>query len=91
MLIGEVEQAKQAFKDFNVGDQCTHRGIGKAGSKFIQENVKMKYAYDYLFHVLDEYAKQLKFKPSIKTSWSRRNINGGLFCKSGMLFKWDME
>ncbi|KAH7522674.1 hypothetical protein FEM48_Zijuj07G0163700 [Ziziphus jujuba var. spinosa] len=95
------EQIKQGFKDSNVGDQCTHRGmlplhhywpirdnskctslkfavdwannhtnlaeaIGKAGSKFIQEDVKMEYVYDYMFHLLNEYAKLLKFKPSIK-------------------------
>lgn len=39
--------------------------IGKAGSKFIQEELKMEYVYDYMFHLLNEYAKLLKFKPSI--------------------------
>ncbi|XP_037496811.1 protein O-glucosyltransferase 1-like [Jatropha curcas] len=39
--------------------------IGKAGSRFIQENLKMNYIYDYMFHVLTEYAKLLQFKPSI--------------------------
>lgn len=40
--------------------------IGKARSKFIQKDLKMEYVYDYMFHVLNEYAKLLKFKPSIK-------------------------
>ena len=41
------------------------KGIGKASSKFIQENLKMEYVYDYMFHLLNEYSKLLKFKPSI--------------------------
>ncbi|KAK7282244.1 hypothetical protein RIF29_10874 [Crotalaria pallida] len=39
--------------------------IGKAGTKFIEENVKMKFVYDYMFHLLNEYASLLRFKPII--------------------------
>lgn len=39
--------------------------IGKAGSKFVQENLAMEYVYDYSFHLLNEYAKLLKYKPTI--------------------------
>ncbi|KAK9749385.1 hypothetical protein RND81_02G122600 [Saponaria officinalis] len=39
--------------------------IGKEGSKFIQEKVKMKHVYDYMYHLLIEYAKLLKYKPSV--------------------------
>ncbi|KAH9603485.1 hypothetical protein KSS87_010001 [Heliosperma pusillum] len=39
--------------------------IGKAASDFIQEDVKMDYVYDYMLHLLTEYAKLLKFKPTI--------------------------
>ncbi|XP_061999335.1 uncharacterized protein LOC133716675 [Rosa rugosa] len=39
--------------------------IGEAASNFIQEDLKMDYVYDYMFHVLNEYAKLLKFKPTI--------------------------
>ncbi|KAF3968178.1 hypothetical protein ACB098_06G208400 [Castanea mollissima] len=39
--------------------------IGEAGSKFVQENLKMDFVYDYMFHLLSEYAKLLKFKPTI--------------------------
>ncbi|XP_031258336.1 O-glucosyltransferase rumi homolog [Pistacia vera] len=39
--------------------------IGKAASKFIQEELKMDYIYDYMFHLLNEYAKLLKFKPKV--------------------------
>ncbi|KDP22278.1 hypothetical protein JCGZ_26109 [Jatropha curcas] len=37
--------------------------IGKAASKFIQEELKMDYVYDYMFHLLNQYAKLLTFKP----------------------------
>lgn len=39
--------------------------LGKAGSKFIQEQLKMKYVYDYMFHLLSEYAKLLRYKPTV--------------------------
>ncbi|KAK4578302.1 hypothetical protein RGQ29_028427 [Quercus rubra] len=39
--------------------------IGEAGSKFIQENLKMDFVYDYMFHLLSEYSKLLKFEPTI--------------------------
>lgn len=39
--------------------------IGNAASDFIQENLKMDYVYDYMFHLLNEYAKLLKYKPAI--------------------------
>ncbi|KAK9691023.1 hypothetical protein RND81_09G171200 [Saponaria officinalis] len=39
--------------------------IGKAASDFILEDVKMDYVYDYMLHLLTEYAKLLKFKPTI--------------------------
>ncbi|XP_051130884.1 uncharacterized protein LOC127251284 [Andrographis paniculata] len=42
------------------------KNIGKAGSRFIQEDLKMEYVYDYMFHLLTEYAKLLKYKPSIR-------------------------
>ncbi|KAJ8771407.1 hypothetical protein K2173_026584 [Erythroxylum novogranatense] len=47
----------------------THKGkaqaIGKAASEFIQEELKMDYVYDYMFHLLNEYAKLLTFKPTV--------------------------
>ncbi|XP_057495382.1 uncharacterized protein LOC130780414 [Actinidia eriantha] len=39
--------------------------IGKAGSKFIQEELKMKNVYDYMFHLLYEYGKLLKYQPTV--------------------------
>ncbi|XWS38383.1 hypothetical protein CRYUN_Cryun19dG0126400 [Craigia yunnanensis] len=39
--------------------------IGKAASSFMQEQLKMDYIYDYMYHLLNEYAKLLKFEPKI--------------------------
>ncbi|KAK8565827.1 hypothetical protein V6N13_020905 [Hibiscus sabdariffa] len=39
--------------------------IGKAGSKYIDEMLTMRNVYDYMFHLLNEYSKLLKFKPKI--------------------------
>ncbi|GLU00645.1 hypothetical protein SLE2022_179950 [Rubroshorea leprosula] len=39
--------------------------IGKAGANFIHEDMKMDYIYDYMFHLLNEYAKLLRFKPKV--------------------------
>ncbi|KAK1266111.1 hypothetical protein QJS04_geneDACA000444 [Acorus gramineus] len=40
------------------------QAIGKAGSSFTKEELKMDYVYDYMFHLLREYAKLLKYKPT---------------------------
>lgn len=39
--------------------------LGKAGSSFVQENLKMKYVYDYMFHLLSMYAKLQTYKPTV--------------------------
>ncbi|KAM2975870.1 hypothetical protein FF1_001982 [Malus domestica] len=41
------------------------QSIGKEASKMIQEDLKMDYVYDYMFHLLSEYSKLLQFKPTI--------------------------
>ncbi|XP_039043719.1 O-glucosyltransferase rumi homolog isoform X2 [Hibiscus syriacus] len=41
------------------------KGIGEAAGNFIQEDLKMDNVYDYIFHLLNEYANLLKFKPVI--------------------------
>ncbi|KAJ4824065.1 hypothetical protein Tsubulata_032578 [Turnera subulata] len=41
------------------------QAMGKAASEFIQNELKMDYVYDYMFHVLNEYAKLLTYKPVI--------------------------
>ncbi|KAJ4954458.1 hypothetical protein NE237_011241 [Protea cynaroides] len=39
--------------------------IGKAASEFIQDELTMDYVYDYMFHLLNEYGKLFKYKPTI--------------------------
>ncbi|CAH9123545.1 unnamed protein product [Cuscuta epithymum] len=39
--------------------------IGSAASAFIEEELKMGFVYDYMFHLLNQYAKLLRYKPSI--------------------------
>ncbi|XP_024027292.1 O-glucosyltransferase rumi homolog isoform X1 [Morus notabilis] len=51
--------------DWGNSHKTKAKSIGKAGSRFIQEELKMEYVYDFMFHLLNEYAKLLKFKPSI--------------------------
>ncbi|XP_073102996.1 uncharacterized protein [Elaeis guineensis] len=40
------------------------QAMGKEGSGFIEEQLKMDHVYDYMFHLLSEYAKLLTYKPS---------------------------
>ncbi|KAL2625691.1 hypothetical protein AAZX31_07G069600 [Glycine max] len=41
------------------------QAIGNGGTNYIVENLKMKFVYDYMFHLLNRYSKLLKFKPTI--------------------------
>ncbi|CAI8607256.1 unnamed protein product [Vicia faba] len=41
------------------------QAIGKVASKFMQEDLAMNNIYDYMFHLLNGYAKLLRFKPTI--------------------------
>ncbi|GMP61484.1 hypothetical protein CsSME_00023934 [Camellia sinensis var. sinensis] len=47
--------------------KLTHHAqeIGKVGSKFILDELKMKNVYDYMFHLLYGYGKLLKYKPIV--------------------------
>ncbi|XP_073120786.1 uncharacterized protein [Henckelia pumila] len=50
--------------DWGNTHQQEAEAIGKAGSSFIQQDLKMDNVYDYMFHVLNLYAKLLKYKPT---------------------------
>ncbi|KAM7276915.1 hypothetical protein ACFE04_018781 [Oxalis oulophora] len=41
------------------------QAIGEEGARFTHEQLKMSYVYDYMLHLLEEYSKLLKFKPTI--------------------------
>ncbi|KAG6475963.1 O-glucosyltransferase rumi homolog [Zingiber officinale] len=51
--------------DFGNGHHAEAQAMGKASSDFFQEEVKMDFVYDYMLHLLTEYAKLLRFKPSV--------------------------
>ncbi|XP_023552827.1 O-glucosyltransferase rumi homolog [Cucurbita pepo subsp. pepo] len=51
--------------DWGNTHQQKARAIGKAASKFIEEQLRMEKVYDYMFHSLNEYSKLLAFKPTI--------------------------
>ncbi|XP_045816525.1 O-glucosyltransferase rumi homolog isoform X2 [Trifolium pratense] len=51
--------------DWGNNHQQKVQEIGKAGSKFIHEELSMDYVYDYMFHLLNEYAKLLKFESRV--------------------------
>ncbi|KAL0425979.1 UNVERIFIED_CONTAM: hypothetical protein Sradi_1132700 [Sesamum radiatum] len=53
--------------------------IGKAGSQFVQEELKMQNIYDYCFHVLNEYAKLLRYKPIVPEG-SKETCSETLVC-----------
>ncbi|KAK4849482.1 hypothetical protein QYF36_025312 [Acer negundo] len=62
------------------------KAIGKEGSKFIHESLKMKYVYDYIFHLLSEYAKLLKFEPKVPPG-VKEMCSEKLACSSDGLWK----
>lgn len=39
--------------------------IAQEASRFMQEKLKMENVYDYMFHLLNEYAKLLRYKPIV--------------------------
>eukprot|EP00253_Pinus_taeda_P009983 PITA_09983 len=52
---------------------------GKAAREFILNELKMSNVYDYMFHVLNEYAKLLKYKPTVPEKASEY-CSATLFC-----------
>ncbi|MBA0656040.1 hypothetical protein Goklo_008440 [Gossypium klotzschianum] len=60
--------------------------IGKAGSKFIEEILTMRNVYDYMFHLLNEYSKLLKYKPTVPSK-ARRICVESTACKQKGVWK----
>ncbi|KAK4839518.1 hypothetical protein QYF36_022503 [Acer negundo] len=65
--VKEDDKCKSIKFSVNWGNNHKKKAIaiGKAASDFIQEELKMDYVYDYMFHLLNQYSKLLKFKPTI--------------------------
>ncbi|XP_027103793.1 uncharacterized protein [Coffea arabica] len=61
---GKCRSIKYAV-DWGSSNEEKAQTIGKAASKFVQDELKMDFVYDYMFHLLNGYAKLLKYKPSV--------------------------
>ncbi|KAF7149069.1 hypothetical protein RHSIM_Rhsim03G0181700 [Rhododendron simsii] len=93
------KEIQEGFKDTDLASQCMHRykiyvegrgwsaeDIMKAASDFVHENLKMDYVYDYMFHVLSEYSKLMRYKPTILEK-AREICSETLACKATELHK----
>ena len=60
-------------------------------SDFIQEEVKMDYVYDYLFHLLNSYAKLFRYKPSISVNATELCVESMVCGAEGSVKKFMME
>ncbi|KAH1151975.1 hypothetical protein GYH30_045456 [Glycine max] len=65
--------------------------IGKVASDFIQEEVKMDYVYDYMFHLLNSYAKLFRYKPSISANATELCVESMVCEAEGSVKKFMME
>ncbi|KAJ1416104.1 Lipopolysaccharide-modifying protein [Sesbania bispinosa] len=63
--IRDNDKCKSIKHAVDWGNNHKQKEIGKAASNFIQEELKMDYVYDYMFHLLNEYAKLLRFEPRV--------------------------
>ncbi|KAI5013985.1 hypothetical protein ZWY2020_055375 [Hordeum vulgare] len=67
-IIGQFDDKKCASIQYAVDWGNSHKHlaqrIGKEASDFAQQEVNMDHVYDYMLHLLTEYAKLLKFKPT---------------------------
>ncbi|KAG5558579.1 hypothetical protein RHGRI_008504 [Rhododendron griersonianum] len=55
--------------------------IVKVAGDFVHEDLKMDYVYDYMFHLLSEYAKLMRYKPTIPEK-AREICSEILACKA---------
>ncbi|KAG4941708.1 hypothetical protein JHK87_045579 [Glycine soja] len=74
----------------NSHKQRAHQ-IGKAASDFIQEELKMDYVYDYMFHLLNSYAKLFRYKPSISANATEICVESMVCGAEGPVKKFMME
>ncbi|KAL8500049.1 hypothetical protein ACS0TY_019883 [Phlomoides rotata] len=66
------------------------KAIGEAGSRFIHEDLKMEYIYDYMFHLMNEYGKLMKYKPTIPPN-ATELCPESMVCKTDGIWKEFME
>nr|XP_023886889.1 uncharacterized protein LOC111998991 [Quercus suber] len=88
-FIRVILQLKNNMKPMS-GQCLVAQGMGKAASEFIQEDLKMEYVCDYMFHLLNEYAKLLTFKP-IRPRKAVELCAERMACPAGVQKKFFME
>lgn len=65
--------------------------IGEAASKFIEEELRMEYIYDYMFHLLNQYSKLLSFKPTVPPNATELSSESMASAAQGSIRKSMME
>ncbi|KAL3521530.1 hypothetical protein ACH5RR_019679 [Cinchona calisaya] len=78
-------------QDWNARIYVAARSIGKAASKFVQEEMKMDYVYDYMFHLLKSYGDLFKYKPRIPPKAVQLCLESMACPTSGLKKKYLME
>ncbi|RRT85971.1 hypothetical protein B296_00000596 [Ensete ventricosum] len=65
--IGEDNQCRSIKFAVDWGNKHQEKvqAMGKEGSSFILEEVKMEFVYQYMLHLLTEYAKLLRYEPTL--------------------------
>lgn len=66
------------------------KAIGEAGSRFIHEDMKMEYVYDYMFHLMNEYGKLMKYKPTVPPN-ATELCSEAMACSANGIWKEFME
>ncbi|RWW39183.1 hypothetical protein BHE74_00055512 [Ensete ventricosum] len=51
--------------DWNARLYALAEAMGRVGSRHMKEEVKMEYVYDYMLHLLIQYGKLLRYKPTV--------------------------
>lgn len=72
-------------------DQEQAQKIGKEGSGFILQEVSMDYVYQYMLHLLTEYAKLLRYKPSLPEKATELCLESMACDKEGKVREFLME
>uniref|UniRef100_A0A0E0DX32 Glycosyl transferase CAP10 domain-containing protein n=1 Tax=Oryza meridionalis TaxID=40149 RepID=A0A0E0DX32_9ORYZ len=55
----------RAAVDWGNAHPAAARRIGEQGSRFVREQMAMDYVYDYMFHLITEYGKLLRYRPAV--------------------------
>nr|XP_043625786.1 protein O-glucosyltransferase 1-like [Erigeron canadensis] len=90
--IRETDKCKSLKFAVEWGNNHTSKAqeMGKESSRFTQDDMNMEHVYDYMLHLLTEYAKLLRFKPSVPTN-AMELCSESMVCLSNGIWKKFME